>query len=66
MDANSQQKVIAKGFVILRSDDQPNIRIKFKGPGTSEWKTFEKPFVSKAARDRRMKVLLVLQNYISD
>ena len=66
MDANSQQKVIAKGFVILRSDDQPNIRIKFKGPGTSEWKTFEKPFVSKAARDRRMKELLEKQNYIFD
>jgi len=66
MDATSQQKVIAKGFVILRSDDQPNIRIKFKGPGTSEWKTFEKAFDSKAARDRRMKELLTKPNYIFD
>jgi hypothetical protein len=66
MDANSQQKVIAKGFVILRSDDQPNIRIKYKGPATTEWRTFEKPFVSKAARDRRMKELLEKSNYIAD
>ena len=66
MDANSQQKVMAKGFIILRSDDRPNIRIKFKGPGTSEWSTFEKPFDSKAARDRRMKELLKKPNYIFD
>lgn len=66
MDAKSQQKVIAKGLTILRSDDQPNIRIKFKGPGTSEWKTFEKPFETKAARDRRMKELLDKPNYIFD
>lgn len=66
MDANSQQKVMANGFVILRSDDQPNIRIKFKVPGHNEWKTFEKAFDTKAARDRRMKELLEKPNYIFD
>lgn len=66
MDSQSQHKVIAAGFTILRSDDQPNIRIKYKGNGQSEWKTFEKPFESKAARDRRLKELLEKPKYISD
>ncbi|MFZ4705486.1 MAG: hypothetical protein ACOYMF_05705 [Bacteroidales bacterium] len=65
MDSNSQQKVISAGFTILRSDDQPNIRIKYKGPGLQDWKTFEK-FETKAGRDRRLKDLLSKPKYISD
>jgi len=65
MDANSQQKVIAKGFVILRSDDQPNIRIKCRRAGSHNWETWQK-FETKIARDLRLKELLKEPNYIFD
>ena len=65
MDAQSQQKVINAGFTIIRSDDQPTPRIKFKGLGSLEWKTLEK-FSSKAERDRKMGALLEMEHIIAD
>ncbi len=65
MDANSQSKVIASGFTIIRPDDQPNIRIKCKDNNHKDWHTLEK-FKTKAARDRKMSELLKSQLIISD
>lgn len=65
MDSRSQHKVINKGFMIIRADDQPQPRIKFKGKGHSEWKTLEK-FITKAQRDRRMTDLLQREMIICD
>jgi hypothetical protein len=65
MDATSQQKVIAAGFTIIRSDDQPNPRIKVKDEHHREWATLEK-FETKAARDRRMEELLKSPHVITD
>lgn len=65
MDSKSQQKVIAAGFTILRCDDHPSPRIKYKGKGQQEWLTLEK-FETKAARDRAFNERLEKSNYISD
>ena len=51
MDQKSQAKVMASGFMIIRCDDLPSIRIKYKGPGSHEWKTLSK-HETKAARER--------------
>lgn len=56
MNINSQDKVMAAGFKIIRTDDYPNIRIKYR-VGNGAWSTLEK-FDTKAARDRRLKELL--------
>lgn len=65
MDTYSQKKVIAAGFRIIRTDDQPTPRIKVKENGNYEWRTLEK-FETKAARDRRFKELLKDKKNISD
>lgn len=52
MDITSQIKVMAAGFRIIRKDDYPQPRIKFKKKPTGmDWTTLEK-FDTKAARDR--------------
>lgn len=58
-------KVMAAGFRIIRTDDQPSPRIKVKENGNYEWHTLEKFFV-KAARDRRFKELLQDSKTIQD
>ena len=65
MDERSQLKVIAIGFTILRSDDQPSARIKYKDKAHYHWKTLE-VFETKAARDRRMALLLENSLIIED
>lgn len=65
MDTNSQMKVMAAGFRIIRTDDQPTPRIKVKENGSYEWRTLEK-FETKAARDRRFKELLLVSTIIQD
>jgi hypothetical protein len=65
MDAKSALKVINAGFTIIRCDDTPSARIKFKGKGSHEWTTLEK-FTTKAARDRRFAELLEKDKYIND
>ena len=56
MTTRDQDKIMAAGFIIIRPDDYPNIRIKYR-VGNGAWKTLEK-FECKAARDRRLKELL--------
>lgn len=56
MDQKSQCKVMAAGFRIIRADDYPQPRIKFKDAKTENWKTLAK-FETKAARDRSMEQL---------
>ncbi len=62
MDATNQQKILAAGFTIIRKEldymGGNKHRIKYKGDGGHEWKTFEKDFFTKASLERRMKVLL--------
>ncbi len=65
MDQESQLKVIAAGFHIVRTDDQPNSRIKIKDKSHPEWATLRK-FETKAARDREYKELMQLSTFISD
>lgn len=65
MDQISQQKTINAGFTIIRCDDQPSARIKYKWKGILSWKTLEK-FPTKAERDRRFIELLKDQMIISD
>ena len=64
MNINSQDKVMAAGFKIIRPDDYPNIRIKYR-VGNGAWSTLEK-FDTKAARDRRFKELLKDNSIIED
>lgn len=64
MNMNSQDKVMAAGFKIIRTDDQPNIRIKYRISNGS-WSTLEK-FETKSARDRRFKELLKDNSIIED
>lgn len=65
MDTNSQMKVMAAGFRIIRTDYQPTPRIKVKENGNYEWRTLEK-FETKAARDRRYKELMKDQMTVND
>ncbi len=51
--------------MLIRKDDQPQPRIKYKQFGISEWRTLEK-FDTKAARDRRYKDLLHNSTIIED
>lgn len=51
--------------MLIRKDDQPQPRIKYKQFGFPEWRTFEK-FTTKAARDRRFKDLLHDSSIIED
>ena len=53
------------GFMLIRKDDQPQPRIKYKQFGFPEWRTLEK-FATKAERDRRFKQLLKNSNIIED
>jgi hypothetical protein len=73
MDVASQKKVIDAGFIILRCDDHPSLRIKVKDGNDAnhtgscyEWRTFEKDFATKAARNRRFKELLEQSKIIED
>jgi hypothetical protein len=65
MDSTSQQKVIKAGFMIIRTDDSPNIRIKYKGSYLQSWSTLEK-FETKSARDKRFQELLKGPMVIAD
>ncbi|MDR1984102.1 MAG: hypothetical protein LBQ28_04695 [Prevotellaceae bacterium] len=63
MDVNSQKKVIAAGFTIIRCDDYPTPRIKIKNKIHQEWATMQK-FETKAERDRLFKTLLELDHWM--
>lgn len=66
MNLRDQEKVIKAGFIIVRPDDQPRLRIKVKDGKSSEWRTFGKSFPTKAARDRELNRLLALIAVIQD
>jgi hypothetical protein len=57
MESTSMNKLMVAGYMFIRPDDHPNIRIKFRKQDSGDWKTLEK-FETKAARDRRIKELL--------
>ena len=65
MDTKSQMKVCNAGFVIIRKDDQPAPRIKYKNIDQIEWKTLEK-FERKTYRDKAFDELLENQLFVSD
>lgn len=64
MTATCQQKVMNAGFTIIRADDQPSFRIKYKNKQVREWKTLEKDFKSVSARDKKIKDLLSSSQFI--
>ena len=66
MNGTDQKKVTAAGFTIIRKDDTPSPRIKYKAKDIHEWQTLEKDFPSKAARDRRANDLLKISTIIED
>ena len=51
-------KLANDGYTILRKSDEPTIHIKHFTVDKNSWRTLEKDFKSKAARDRRFKELL--------
>jgi hypothetical protein len=65
MTMSDQLKVIKAGFVLIRADEYPTIRIKIKDGKSMEWRTLEK-FETKAARDRKMRDLLKSDMIITD
>ena len=64
MTQDGQEKVLNKGFVVIRKDDYPNIRIK-KLIKAGTWGTYA-VFKTKVERDRAFKELLMLCNVIED
>jgi hypothetical protein len=66
MDKQSQLKVAREGFMIIRKDDTPNIRIKYIDCKQHDWATYAKPFETKASRDRAFNKLLELPHVIND
>lgn len=58
-------KLINSGYRLIRTDDTPSIRIKFRDKDNHDWKTLGEPFKSKAARDRQFKELLKHKKTIS-
>jgi hypothetical protein len=65
MERRSMEKLMEAGYIFLRSDDSPNVRIKYRQKGSGDWKTLEK-FETKAARERRLNQLLDSSMYIMD
>lgn len=65
MDSQSQIKVVNAGFTIIRDDDQPTIRIKYKDKNQKEWKTLQS-FPSKYQRDKEMNNLLLRPDVVRD
>jgi hypothetical protein len=65
MDGDSRIKVLAAGFTIIRSADDPAPRIKYC-VNYGSWATYEKNFKSKAERDRRFKELMKQPMIIND
>lgn len=65
MTQQDQLKVIEKGFVIIRKDEQ-KLQIKSKSLHNKNWKYFNIKHPSKASLDRSFKELLKNNLYISD
>lgn len=65
MDANSRLKVVRAGFTIIRTDDYPNIRIKYMNNEVLNWNTYS-THKTKAERDRQFTDMLKHEKFISD
>lgn len=65
MNIDSINKLIKKGWVVIRKDDYPEPRIKVATGSNGAWRTLEK-YKSKAERDRMFNVLLTADNTIDD
>jgi hypothetical protein len=63
MEAKSMKKLMKAGYMFIRPDDSPNIRLKYRKEGSGDWKTLEK-FETKAVRDRRYVELLDSEEFI--
>lgn len=57
MHSKDRCKLIANGFTLLRSDDNPMPRIKVDRSGNGSWATWKK-FETKTARDKEIKRIL--------
>ena len=66
MNGTDQRKLTEAGYIIIRRDDQPTPRIKYKDKEHGEWTTLHKDFKSKADRDRKMSELLKISTIIED
>ena len=74
MNQTDQSKVLDAGFTIVRERDvygvhgvsDPTYHIYAKTKEKQEWHKLEGPFKSKAARDRRMKELMLNRKNVID
>ena len=64
MNVGSMDKIKAAGFVIIRREDHPSVRIK-QYTGNGCWKTLEN-YLTKTSRDRAFKELLTESKIIED
>lgn len=65
MTQTDQQKVINKGFTIIRADYFRK-EIKFKSKENLQWKVWDKGFKTKKAMENTMRELLEKSNFIED
>lgn len=66
MNGSDQKKLLEAGYVIVRPDDTPSPRIKYKDKDHREWVTLHTGFNSKAERDRKLAELLKVSTIIQD
>ena len=65
MDQQSHIKLVSKGYIIVRSDNNPQPRIKFKDSEHLEWHTLNK-YIAREVRDLEYKKMLKLTNVIAE
>ena len=65
MNAKDQAKLLEARYTIIRRDDQPAIRIKYKDYNCREWRTLKK-YETKAERDREADAMLESSFFIED
>lgn len=67
MNAKDQRKLCKAGYFILRRSDYPQPHIKFKSKANPDsWRKYGDNYLSKAERDRSMKLLLKDDKVIED
>lgn len=66
MTQKDQLKVLKQGFTIIRKDNQPNIRIKFKSGMITDFITYKGKFKTQVERDAQFEELLKNDYFIED
>ena len=66
MNQADQMKIMNAGFTIVRMDDHPTIRIKYKNRDSHEFKTLKGDFRSRAERDWHMQHILKDRLFVQD